>query len=147
MEYGAIIGYILDVGALMIGSGAETHRVEDSLYRLCTAYGFENCHCWVVPSNIQATVTAPSGEVLTQVRHVRTMGVDFDRLDWLNDPSRRCCRDVPSEAELADRIRIAIEDQPRKRWISYPAAVLAGARLCAENSFRSQNSQMMRFRK
>lgn len=127
MNYQAIIGSILDIGVLMISSGAETHRVEDSLYRLCAAYRFENCHCWVVPSNIQATVTAPDGEILTQVRHVRSMGVDFDRLDRLNDLSRCCCREIPDEGALHAMIEAAVKDRPRKRWISYPAAVLAGA--------------------
>ena len=127
MNYQTVIGHILDIGVLMIQSGAETHRVEDSIYRLCSAYGFENCQCWVVPTNIQATATTPDGAVLTQIRHVRSTGFDFDRLDRLNNLSRRCCREVPDEDTLADLIAVSAGDHPWKKWVSYPAAVLAGA--------------------
>ena len=75
-----LLGILLDIGVAMIGSGAETHRVEDSLYRLAASYGFSRCNIWVVPSNIQATVTSPKGVCLTQIRHIRRTGVDFDRL-------------------------------------------------------------------
>ena len=68
----------------MIQSGAETHRVEDSLYRLLESYGFTECNVWVVPTNIQATVITPDGTCLTQIRHIRRSGIDFAALDDLN---------------------------------------------------------------
>ena len=85
MDTTKILGLILDIGAEMTRSGAETRRVEDSLYRLCASYGFTACNIWVVPTNIQATVTDREGESLTQIRHIRSPGVNLDRLDRLND--------------------------------------------------------------
>ena len=126
MDHNAIMGLILDIGVKMIKSGAETHRVEDSLYRLFSAYGFENRNVWVVPSNIQATAVAPTGEVLTQIRHVWSSGADFDRLDRLNDLCRHACRELPDETELAEGIKAAYVPKSAKRWMVYPAAVLAG---------------------
>ena len=125
MNYSKILGLLLDLGTAMIKSGAETHRVEDSLYRLCAAYRFTQANVWVVPSNIQATVTDPDGKVHTQVRHVRQPGVNFDVLDRLNDVSRRCCADVPDETELSRRLSEATVNRAGS-WIRYPAAVLAG---------------------
>ena len=125
MNYTKILGLLLDLGAAMIKSGAETHRVEDSLYRLCAAYRFTQANVWVVPSNIQATVTDPDGAVQTQVRHVRQPGVNFDVLDRLNDVSRRCCADTPDETELARRLSEATANRAG-RWLRYSAAVLAG---------------------
>lgn len=127
MDYSEILGLLLDMGAAMIDSGAETHRVEDSLYRICAAYGFAPCSVWVVPSNIQATVTSPQGEVLTQIRHVRSMGVDFDTLDRLNDVCRRSCADLPDGKELNERLREATSEKKLLRFIRWPAALIAGA--------------------
>ena len=121
------LGLILDIGSAMIRSGAETHRVEDSLYRMCDSYAFTACNIWVVPSNIQATVTTRSGECLTQIRHVRSTGVDFDRLDKLNNLSREVCRDVPETAELAARLERAMNGAPQRPWVNYLAGALAGA--------------------
>lgn len=70
MDYTKVLKGILDLGEAMINSGAEIGRVEDSLYRLCDAYGFKKRNCWVISSNIQATVETPNGETLTQIRHV-----------------------------------------------------------------------------
>lgn len=126
MNYTEILGLMLDLGAAMIGSGAETHRVEDSLYRLCASYRFTNCHVWVVPSNIQATITDPDGCVQTQVRHVRSMGVDFDKLERLNSVSRRSCADTPDEKELGARLHEATHGGRTAIWLKYAAAVMAG---------------------
>lgn len=126
MNYSEILGQMLDLGAAMIGSGAETHRVEDSLYRLCAAYQFERSEVWVVPSNIQATVIDPDGNLHTQIRHVRRMGVDFGVLDRLNDVSRRCCADTPNETAFKQRLQEALRSHPAKPWMRYLAALLAG---------------------
>lgn len=127
MNCSTILGLILDIGIELIKSGAETHRVEDSLYRLCSAYKFERCSVWVVPSNIQATVTSPEGEVFTQIRHVWNTGVDFDRLDRLNDFCRRACRETPEADELAARFKEARHSGSSvKKWLRFPAALLAG---------------------
>ena len=47
MDYTKVLKGILDLGEAMINSGAEIGRVEDSLYRLCDAYGFKRRNCWV----------------------------------------------------------------------------------------------------
>lgn len=122
-----ILGLILDIGGAMIRSGAETHRVEDSLYRLCTSYGFTACNIWVVPSNIQATVTAADGRSLTLIRHIRRTGVNFEQLDKLNDLSRHACAETPGPDELGRLYAQALKGAPGPRWISYLAGVLAGA--------------------
>lgn len=124
-----ILGLILDIGSAMIRSGAETHRVEDSLYRLCNSYHFTECNIWVVPSNIQATVKNASGEYLTQIRHVRSTGVDYRLLDQLNNLSRHVCMDTPDADELSKRFSEAMNnplDQDRA-WLHYLAGVLAAS--------------------
>ena len=127
MDGAKILGLILDIGAAMIQSGAETHRVEDSLYRLCDSYRFTDCNIWVVPSNIQATVTAPDGERHTQIRHVRNAGVHFHQLDRLNDLSRHTCTDTPDEAELSKRLKAVLDIPSEPAWLNYLAGAFAGA--------------------
>ena len=127
MESIKIIGLILNLGAEMICSGAETHRVEDSLYRLCDAYGFTECNIWVVPSNIQATVTSPEGEQLTQIRHVRGAGINFDRLHQLNALSRYACTEKPDYAAFAQKLNEITSAQPLPIWLHCLAGTISGA--------------------
>jgi uncharacterized membrane protein YjjP (DUF1212 family) len=127
MDGGKILGSILDIGVELIRSGAETSRVEDSLYRLADAYGFRDANIWVVPTNIQATAADPAGETLTQIRHVRAPGVNFDRLDRLNDLCRRACAETPEEDELRRRLEEVLAAPGQRPWLMYLAGVLAGA--------------------
>ena len=120
-----LLSLILDTGAAMIRSGAETHRTEDSLYRLCAAYGLTDCNIWVVPSNIQATVTDPAGSIITQVRHVRGTDTDFDRLHRLNSLCRKACAEKPGEDEFG-RLLAEAQNTKRSPIIPYLAGLLAG---------------------
>ena len=65
MDYTRIVQGILDIGESMLKSGAENFRLEDSLYRMCKAYGFVKYDVFVIPSNIQITVETPEGEFIT----------------------------------------------------------------------------------
>ena len=125
-DYERILHLILNLGADMIRSGAETRRVEDSLYRLCGSYGFSDCNIWVIPSNIQATATTPDGGCLTQIRHIRRSGIDFGRLDELNALSRRVCAERPAPAIFADRLAAIGSSAPQRAWVHYLAGALAG---------------------
>ena len=75
MEMKKILGLILDTGVALLESGAETHRVEDSLYRLSESYGFRRPNFWVVPSNIQASVMLPGEDGFSVVHRARAAGV------------------------------------------------------------------------
>lgn len=95
---------ILDIGDLMLQSGAEIGRVEDTIARIGNAYG-ASMDVYVIIYSIVVTMTFPGGRVLTQTR--RTRGRDdmhFDRLDRLNDLSRRCCRNPMTCEELSSEI-------------------------------------------
>ena len=117
---------ILDIGSAMIRSGAETRRVEDSLYRLSECYGFRDVNIWVVPSNIQATVTNQEGNCLSQIRYIRRPGIDFTRLDELNTLSRYTCAHRIEGAELRRRFQAIINTAPQKPQEQYLGAAIAG---------------------
>ena len=51
-----LIACILDMGELLLTSGAEVLRVEDTLTRLCTAYQFRRINVFSITSSIVLTV-------------------------------------------------------------------------------------------
>ena len=127
MDYTKVLKGILDLGEAMINSGAEIGRVEDSLYRLCDAYGFKKRNCWVISSNIQATVETPNGETLTQIRHVPGGEMNFDRLDYLNNLCRYVCQNTPDEKELREKYLEVMNRPKQKRITRYLAGIMGGA--------------------
>lgn len=127
MDYNRILKGILDIGEAMINSGAEILRVEDSMYRLCRSYGFQKVNCWVISSNIQATVETPEGDIITQIRHVPGGEMNFDRLDYLNNLSRKACAETPDAPELRARLEEVLNRPKQSRLMHYIAGVMGGA--------------------
>lgn len=101
----------INIGKLLLISGAEISRVEDTIRRICDAYGMKERHIFSIASCIIVTVETPEGEWLTQTRRITAYGTDMKRLDLLNDLSRRICADHPSYEEVC-RAYDAILDCP-----------------------------------
>ena len=71
---------ILDIGELMLQSGAEINRVEDTLCRLGRAYG-ATPDVYVIVFSIAITLRFPGGVTVTQTRRVGDNdNIDFERL-------------------------------------------------------------------
>jgi len=61
----ALLACILDMGELLLTSGAEVMRVEDTISRLCHVYGFAKYDVFTITSSIVLTVRTPGGRTLT----------------------------------------------------------------------------------
>ena len=127
MNYPKILQGILDVGEEMLKCGAENFRIDDSLYRMCESYGFKRFDVFVIPSNIQITVETPEGEILTQVRHIESADVDYDKLDYLNNLSRYICTNKPDADEINEKFKEVMSRAPMSTVIKYCAAIMGGA--------------------
>ena len=126
MDYQRIVQGILDIGEAMLICGAENFRLDDSLYRMCRSYGFKRYDVFAIPSNIQITVETPEGEIITQVRHIESTDIDFDRLDYLNNLSRYVCQNKPDEQTLREKYEEVMNRQSQKPYTKYFAAVRGG---------------------
>lgn len=126
MNYNKILQGILDIGEAMLESGAENFRIEDSLYRMCKAYGFVRYDVFVIPSNIQITVESPDGEIITQIRHIETSDFDFDRLDYMNNLCREICQTTPDEKELNRKYQEVLNREEQHPAARYFAGIMGG---------------------
>lgn len=106
-----ILASILDVGEMMLVSGAEVSRVEDTIHRMASAYGCERVDVFTITSSIVVTVLAPGGEIVTQTRRISGYVTDMLRIDRCNALSRQVCREpLPLE-----QLRQAVEEIGAKR--------------------------------
>ena len=126
MDYKRIVQGILDVGESMLQSGAENFRLEDSLYRMCKSYGFKRYDVFVIPSNIQITVETPEGEIITQIRHIESTDINFDRLDYLNNLSRYVCQNKPDEKQLREKYLETMSRKEQHPAVKYFAGIMGG---------------------
>jgi len=88
-----LIACILDMGELLLTSGAEVFRVEDTLGRVCAAYGFRNINVFGITSSIVLTVEGPDGRIFTQTRRIISRDTNLQRVALVNNLSRKLCRE------------------------------------------------------
>ena len=101
-----LLHLILDMGELMLDSGAEINRVEDTLSRVGHAYGAQ-MNVFVIIYSIVITMTFPGGAERTLTRRVlNPVQINFKRLERLNDLSRRCCAQPMDLETLATELEI-----------------------------------------
>lgn len=117
----------MNIGEEMLVSGAEVHRVEDSIRRMCSSLGALRTDVFIITTSMVVTVYTESGN-MTQTRRIASIGTDIERLHRLNALSRRICNER-IEVEEIEREFDAIKSGRRYSFftevISY--MMIAGA--------------------
>ncbi len=109
-----LLSCILDVGELLLISGAEVMRVEDTITRLCNAYGFAKTDVFTITSSIVLTVHTTDSRILTQTRRIRIHDTNLGRVACINEFSRKSCAHPLGIEEF----RHSVEEL--RRFPSYP---------------------------
>jgi len=94
----------MSIGELLLTSGAEVGRVEDTIRRICTAYGATRVDVFSITSSIVTTMFGEGFESCTQTRRVPPMKNDFTKLHRLNQLSRWICENRPDPDVIPERI-------------------------------------------
>lgn len=121
-DYDALLNTASTMGIQMLESGAEAYRVEDSLLRLCRAYGVETTEIFAIPSLLIVSMCDPDGHSHTRVRRLYRRGTDLHQVDLLNSLCRLVCRETPPfprvDGELA-RIAAGTGYPPALQLVGY----------------------------
>ena len=107
-----VLDCALSIGEQLLISGAEVGRVEDTIRRICAAYGAERVDVFSITSSIITTMYGESFGACTQTRRVSSTQNDLSRIDRLNQLSRSICAELPAPAEIRTALT-QIENGPR----------------------------------
>lgn len=124
-----LIMHMLDLGEIMLESGAEVSRVEDTITRLGKAYGFVRVDTFTIIYSIVVTMCDADGSIYTQTRRIQNIGTDMEKIRQCNALSREACRVCLTEEALGERIR-CIRQAPR-----YQERTILLAWACASAAF------------
>lgn len=131
MEYDKLLNLGSELGRLLMHSGAEIYRVEESVTRLLTAYGLEP-QVFAIPNCLIVSLDTPEGKPMTRMCRIGAHGTDIELLERCNDLCRKlCAAPIPVDEALK-----ALEEVPkRQRKFSAKMVllghVLAGSFFCA----------------
>ena len=122
-----MLSLAIRISAVMLESGAEIHRVEDTLTRICRAYGAEEVQAFSIPSLVAATITMPDGYHKTEIYRITSIAYRYDVLENLNALSRRVCNDPIPLDELELAVEQALVPDRRPKWLPFLCSIVAAA--------------------
>ncbi len=131
MDYDKLLNLGSELGRLLMHSGAEIYRVEESVTRLLMAYGVEP-QVFAIPNCLIVSVDTPEGKPLTRMCRIPAHGTDIELLERCNDLCRAwCMKPIEVEQALAQLPRIEgtwKKFSPRVTLLGY---AMTGAFFCA----------------
>lgn len=79
-------------GIILLQSGAEIFRVDETVERITRAYGVESCSSFVLSSGLFTTAGNQQEEYFAKVRHVPLSSARLDKVEAVNELSREIAR-------------------------------------------------------
>ncbi|MCD8201374.1 MAG: threonine/serine exporter family protein [Clostridia bacterium] len=129
-DYERILSLAILVGKGLLSTGSSVSRVETAVERICLAYAAKEVDVWVVPSMINATIIAPSGEYFTQSKRIYSSANDLGKMEKYNQLSRDICEMRPPEY-IAENHVAKLEAEPRRPlWFPSLMSGFAAAAFC-----------------
>ncbi len=118
---------VMELGEQMLISGAEVHRVEDSLRRIFTAYGAKRTDVFIITSSMVVTIHTADDKVLTQTRRITETATDYEKLHRLNALSRSICRERSTPEEIRRQLDAIGAAKRTPLWVEFVCyAVISG---------------------
>lgn len=118
-----IVEICLLAGKIMLESGAETYRVEDTMNRMAAAFGLLTAHSYVTPT---AIIFSTSDTEPTNLIRINDRSTDLEKVVLVNSISRKISSgDVTIEQANKQLKELSKKDLSYPIWIQVLAATLA----------------------
>ena len=121
-EADEVLRLALDVGGEMLKAGGEISRVEDTIIRICKAYGAEHVEIFAIPSLMVAAVRMKNGAYSSQIRRVYGTENNLHKVEIFNAISRDICESTPDFDEVDRMVREAKRKKSYPMWVRVLAA-------------------------
>lgn len=84
-----VLKLALEAGRILLKSGAEIFRVEETMHRICSHYGYGNIDTFTVSNAIIVSVENEKHELFAKVKNVPMSGAHLEIVAEINDLSRQ----------------------------------------------------------
>lgn len=116
MDTNELLDMACYAGKLLIESGAEIYRVEETMVRLCTNFAeVEDAQSFVTPTGIMFSITVHKC-TSTKILRVHSRGVNLNCIDKINNLSREAASQPYSVAKLHEALRLIAQEDRYSFW-------------------------------
>jgi uncharacterized membrane protein YjjP (DUF1212 family) len=122
----------LYAGELMMKSGAEVYRVEDTIIRICKACRIDYVECFATTTGITLSLDkgGDNSDMHTFVKTIKGISTDLERISMINEFSRKFTTTDMSVDEGLDRLRAIAAAPTFSLPLRILGAALVGAFMC-----------------
>ncbi len=128
------IDYIVDFAARLgreqLFAGANLERANDTMERVCKAYGLHEISVFSLSTIISLSATSLEGETHTRQIKVPGASIHLEKLRQLNDLAHKVCNETPNPEKLRDMLYEALLVPSYSAWIEMLGFVIAISSLC-----------------
>lgn len=117
-----ILKLAVAMGEVLLKSGGEIYRVQETVERILEAYGIDDYHVFVVSNGIFATIHEDREDRGSMVRNVPLGSLHLGRIAQVNQLSREICSHNCTVEEAGERLR-ACQQEDDIGWVK---KILAG---------------------
>lgn len=114
-------------GEIMIRSGAETHRVEDTLQRILSTSNFAHAESFVFTTGLIVTLSDPASETLSITQRISGTSLNLGRVTEVNSVSRNFCDGKITLDEAMERLRAIKNKRQYSNFLTMIGIVLASS--------------------
>ncbi len=111
MNYHRTFKSIAKLAILLLKNGAEIYRVEESVKRLCLAYGFQEIEVFALPSFLNMSAMLPDNTTISYSKRSFQNRIHMDNLCALNSLIRDVCNNPRPIEEVETEVEI-IKNEP-----------------------------------
>ncbi len=116
MDYKLLMNTAVLAGEVMLRSGAETYRVEETITRILETAQVETMETVVLTTGIFVTLDNPDMENISVIKRVESRGMNLNRIERVNAVSRRYCAGEMTLEEAYEELK-TIKGRQYKRVI------------------------------
>ena len=109
-----------EAGKILLGSGAEIFRVEETMLRIAEACGIENMETYIIANGVFATSESSGEPLRVAINHVGSISTDLGKIEAVNELSRELVAGTCSLSEAERRLT----DIRRMHGYSLPVLLL-----------------------
>lgn len=120
-----VLKLALEAGQILLRSGAEIFRVEETMHRICKYYGYDNVDTFTVSNAIIVSLEGEKRELFAKVKNVPMSGAHLEIVAEINDLSRQIEAGVYTIDEAFEKLKEIEQIKPNSGLAQVLAAGMA----------------------
>lgn len=100
MDINKILYVATFAGRIILESGGETYRVEETINRICTSFGMDDADSFVTPTGIMVSAFHKDKGTVSLIKRVKYRTVNLEKVHMVNDLSRSIGQQHMTVAEV-----------------------------------------------